>query len=157
MPCPWRHSRQGWIRPWATWSSCGVPVHCRGVGLDGPQRSLPALRILWSYSITKYILKRQEAGEADCSSLSKNTDSCYIRISCFQQQAQYSNALTEMNGICSSSMLQLTMLLGKKSSGFLLPGILLCVSSATAVILAQCIGLGFFSFYFSVPGYFWHN
>jgi len=22
-------------------SSCGVPVHCRGVGLDGPQRSLP--------------------------------------------------------------------------------------------------------------------
>lgn len=49
-----------------------------------------------------------------------------------------------MNGICSSSMLQLTMLLGKKSSGFFLPGILLCVISAIAAILAQCIGLGFF-------------
>ena len=25
MPCPWRHSRPGWMGPWATWSSikCG--------------------------------------------------------------------------------------------------------------------------------------
>ena len=36
-----------WSLPWTTWSSCGVPVHCRGVGLDGFQRSLPTLRILW--------------------------------------------------------------------------------------------------------------
>jgi len=34
MPQPWRLSRWGWIRPWATWSSCVVPVHCKGVGLD---------------------------------------------------------------------------------------------------------------------------
>ena len=34
-PCPWRLSRPGWIKPWATWSSCGVPVHCRVVGSDG--------------------------------------------------------------------------------------------------------------------------
>ena len=43
----WRLSRPGRIRPWATWPSCGAPVHCRGVGLDGLQRSLPTLRILW--------------------------------------------------------------------------------------------------------------
>ena len=30
-------------------SSCGVPVHCRGVGLDGPQRSFTTLRIPWFY------------------------------------------------------------------------------------------------------------
>ena len=35
IPHPWRLSRQGWIRPWASWYSCGVPVHCRGVGLNG--------------------------------------------------------------------------------------------------------------------------
>ena len=45
--CCWGLSRQGWIRPWATWSSCAVPVHCRGVGLNGPQRSLPTLKIPW--------------------------------------------------------------------------------------------------------------
>lgn len=26
-------------------SSCGIPVHRRGVGLDGPQRSFTTLRI----------------------------------------------------------------------------------------------------------------
>jgi len=41
--------RRGWVRPWASWSSCGVPVHCRGVGLEGFHRSLPAPRILWFY------------------------------------------------------------------------------------------------------------
>jgi len=46
---PTEGKRQGWMRPWASWSSCGVPAHCRGVGLGGPQRSLPTLRILWSY------------------------------------------------------------------------------------------------------------
>ena len=50
MPHSWRLSRWRWIRLWATWSSCGVPVHCRGVGLDSPQRSLPILRILWFYN-----------------------------------------------------------------------------------------------------------
>ena len=29
-----------------------VPVHCRGVGLDGLQRSLPALRILFYDSVS---------------------------------------------------------------------------------------------------------
>ena len=46
---PWRLSRQSCIRPWAAWSSCGVCVHCREVGPNGPQRSLPTLRILWLY------------------------------------------------------------------------------------------------------------
>jgi len=49
MPRPWRLSRQGWIRPWATWSSCAVPIHGTGVGLDGLLRSFPTLRILWFY------------------------------------------------------------------------------------------------------------
>jgi len=49
MLCSWRLSRIGWIRSWATWSSCGVPVHCRGVGLHDLWRSLPTLRILWFY------------------------------------------------------------------------------------------------------------
>ena len=45
---------------WATWSGCGVAVHCRAVGLDGPQRSLPTqdFMILWSLGIpvfTEYI------------------------------------------------------------------------------------------------------
>jgi len=31
----------------AAWCSCGVPVHCRAVELDGPQMSLPTLSILW--------------------------------------------------------------------------------------------------------------
>ena len=30
----------------ATWSSWGVPVHCRGAGLDDPQMPLPTVRIL---------------------------------------------------------------------------------------------------------------
>ena len=34
MTHPRRLSRRGWIRPWAT---CGVRVHCRGLGLDGLQ------------------------------------------------------------------------------------------------------------------------
>ena len=55
MPRPWRLSRPGWIRPWAAWSSCGVPVRCRGVGLDDLQRSLPTLRILWFYSMILYL------------------------------------------------------------------------------------------------------
>lgn len=48
---PWRLPRQksweSWIRPWATWWSCGVLAHSRGVGLDGLERSVPILRILW--------------------------------------------------------------------------------------------------------------
>jgi len=47
QPCPIPGDFQGeagW--PWATWSSCDVPVHYRGVGLDGLQWSLPTLRIL---------------------------------------------------------------------------------------------------------------
>ena len=56
MPHPWRLSRRGCIRPWAIWSSCGIPVHCRGVGLYGLQRSLPTLRILWFHSNALHIL-----------------------------------------------------------------------------------------------------
>ena len=44
MPCPWRHSRSGWMGLWAPDGAIGVPVHCRGVGLHG---SLPAQLILW--------------------------------------------------------------------------------------------------------------
>lgn len=51
MSCPWRLTRWGWIGLWATWLSCGIPVHCRRVRLDGPQRSLPTLRILWLQDI----------------------------------------------------------------------------------------------------------
>lgn len=41
---------QGETKPLkVTWSSCGVPAHCRGVELDGPHRSLPTLRVLWFY------------------------------------------------------------------------------------------------------------
>jgi len=38
MPHPWRLSRPGWARPRVTRWSCGVPVHCRGVGLDDFQK-----------------------------------------------------------------------------------------------------------------------
>ena len=33
-----------------------VPVHCRGVGLDDLQKSLPTPRILWFYSMKFYIV-----------------------------------------------------------------------------------------------------
>ena len=49
MPHSWRLSRPGWTRLWATWSSCGCPWSCRGVGLDGLWGSFPNLRILWFY------------------------------------------------------------------------------------------------------------
>ena len=35
MHHPWRHSRSGWMELWAPDEAVGVPVHCRGVGLDG--------------------------------------------------------------------------------------------------------------------------
>mgnify|MGYP001852980544 CR=1 FL=1 len=43
---PWRHSRPGWTRLWATWSSCGCSL--QGSGPDELQRSLPTLGILWT-------------------------------------------------------------------------------------------------------------
>jgi len=52
---PQRLSRQGWIRAWATRLSCGVTVCCRGVGLDGLQRYLPTLRILWFYHFKCFV------------------------------------------------------------------------------------------------------
>ena len=48
MWCPWRLPRPDWIGLWATWCSCGV--QCGEVGLDGGQRPLPTLRILWFYT-----------------------------------------------------------------------------------------------------------
>ena len=65
MPHPWRFSRWGWIRPWATWSGCGVPVHCRGAGLDDLWRFLLTLRIPWLYDSTTQHLgssQKQKSG-----------------------------------------------------------------------------------------------
>jgi len=36
-----RHSRSGWTGLWAPDGAVGVPDHCRGVGPDGLQGSLP--------------------------------------------------------------------------------------------------------------------
>ena len=64
IPCLWRFSWRGWIRPWATWCSYGVPVCCRGVGLDGLQRSHPALKILWSHRCSGSIDETQQTPQA---------------------------------------------------------------------------------------------
>jgi len=35
VPHPWRHSRPGWMRPWAAELGGGSPARGRGVELDG--------------------------------------------------------------------------------------------------------------------------
>ena len=53
---PLRLSRPGWRGLWAADWALGVPIHCRGVGLDDLQRPLPTLRILWFHdSIFKFL------------------------------------------------------------------------------------------------------
>ena len=46
MPRPWRHSRTGWRSSEQPALAVGVPAHCRGVGLDDLEGSLPTLTIL---------------------------------------------------------------------------------------------------------------
>jgi len=67
MPRPWRLSRRGWIRPWATWSSCSVPVHCRGLGLDGLQRHLATPRFLWFHRRSWACIQRLYREQVICS------------------------------------------------------------------------------------------
>jgi len=45
MPCPWRHSRSGWMGLWANWSSCRCP--CSLQESWGPIRSLLTQTMLW--------------------------------------------------------------------------------------------------------------
>ena len=53
MPYPWRPSRQGWIRPWATWSSCAPLCSLQGSWTtwpsEVPSNSKDSM-ILWSFS-----------------------------------------------------------------------------------------------------------
>ena len=47
MPHPWRCSRPGWMRPWATCSSGWCPRPWQGLGTGWSLRSLPTRPILW--------------------------------------------------------------------------------------------------------------
>ena len=50
MLCSWRLLRQGWIRPWATWSSCGCPCSLQGSWNRWPLKNLSNSKgsmILW--------------------------------------------------------------------------------------------------------------
>jgi len=47
MPHPWRHSKSGWMGLWALDLSVGVSAHCRRIGPDGLQWSLPIHTIPW--------------------------------------------------------------------------------------------------------------
>ena len=47
MPHPWKHSRPGWMGSEQPDPGEDVPGHCRGVGLDGLERSPPTQTILW--------------------------------------------------------------------------------------------------------------
>ena len=51
MSHPWRLARQGWIKPWATWSSCASPCSLHG---NWTRWSLEvwSLRILWKTYFT---------------------------------------------------------------------------------------------------------
>jgi len=46
---PWGLSRQGWIRPWATLSSCACPCSFQGSWTRWPLKVLPTLWILCFY------------------------------------------------------------------------------------------------------------
>ena len=72
MPCPWRCSRPGWMRPWATWSSkWGSWWPCLAVGLEihdpwGPFQPRPFCDSVrnnniphFSYSLWSHIRKLQ--------------------------------------------------------------------------------------------------
>jgi len=56
MPCPWRLSRQGWIRPWATCSSCAclcsLQERWTRWSLKAPSKSLDTM-VLFSNSFIK--------------------------------------------------------------------------------------------------------
>jgi len=41
MPHPWRHSRPGWVGPWAAWAGGGQPAHGRGW-------NWMTLKVLWT-------------------------------------------------------------------------------------------------------------
>jgi len=43
---PWRHSRSGWTGLQARNRAVGVPVHCKGAGLEDLYKSLPTQTIL---------------------------------------------------------------------------------------------------------------
>lgn len=53
IPSPWRGSRSGWIRLWATFSSGMFPTHGSGVRTGWSLMSLPAQIILW-FTMTRY-------------------------------------------------------------------------------------------------------
>jgi len=55
MPCPWRLSVWGGIRPWATWCSCGAHS-LQGSWTRWLQRSLPTLRIPWFYEMHLFFI-----------------------------------------------------------------------------------------------------
>lgn len=46
---PWKCSRQGWIGPWATWSSGWYPAHGRGAETRSSLRSPSTQTVLWIY------------------------------------------------------------------------------------------------------------
>ena len=67
---------------WAAWSSDGVPVHCRGVGLGGLQRSLPTLRMLWFYTGQEVALKKRSRLQSqDCLCFLPLRVACMCRCS----------------------------------------------------------------------------
>jgi len=41
VPHPWRHSRPGWMGPWAARAAGGQPYPWQGVGAERAFRSLP--------------------------------------------------------------------------------------------------------------------
>jgi len=54
VPHPWRHSRPGWMGPWAAWAGGGQPCPWKGLGLGGlwgPFQPKPSYySIIWFYN-----------------------------------------------------------------------------------------------------------
>ena len=61
----------------------GVPAHCRGVGLDGPQQSLPSQSILWFHDILEQFCTLLKKGHlSSCVVLPKLLPMCCAERQC---------------------------------------------------------------------------